>query len=374
MKRVLLAAAAVAALLANGCAITQPPGASLPILPSENIPEPDLADFFESYETAPAGSSLEFRPPLGFGKYKWGMPLSEFPALYPFPLTAQTYYSRGKVTDLDINCISRNGNDCDLDATLRGGFRQRTEGEGLHTMAEYAIDRFVVDIGLKYRGSQVTQSVRLHPIFWQFCHERSGSDPAPPADIGDRLSWCGLRMYFKTETPKQLAQITEPDYETAYDQILRWLVQRYGAPEDYDRHRVIITTPNERIADRRKHDLKHWRWCPVRDRELAPYCASSIVLAYDKRLDQAVILFATAPVWRFAFAQHNGGTPNEPLYQLLHGRGLHTPDDQCLGSRLSCSGRPRDLSLEELERFRVPGASGHEPVGRNRDDSSSAAE
>lgn len=293
-------------------------------------------------------ASRKYTPPEGFGGHAWETPLREFARLVPDPVSVQTAYSRGKVTELDIQCVPRGNDPCDLDATLRAMY-QRVEGDGFHALAEYYVDK--QGFSLNDNGGVV-----LHPVLYQFCSSWGGFSSETPDDIQQRLKLCGVRLYFQSETLEALQSIADDDYVTNYEHVLRWLIEMHGEPEGYGkRGRVVITTPNERIAEPRKRRFSEWRWCSLRGgRALAPLCSASVVLTFDPESGKGLVLYATRPVWEFAYAQHNGGSDGAPLYKLLHGLYKYSPPDQaCTGSHLCRPSPPKPISERTLARFRI---------------------
>jgi hypothetical protein len=151
-------------------------------------------------------------------------------------------------------------------------------------------------------------------------------------------------------------QSVNDDYTTRYEHVLNWLIERHGEPEGYSKlPRVIVTTPNERIAPPRERRFSEWRWCGVRGRELAPRCEASIVLAFDSTRGHGVVLYATAPVWAFAYARHEGGVDDDPLYKLLHGLQKYSGvRHACTGTNLCRPDPPQPLPDRTQALFRVP--------------------
>lgn len=294
-----------------------------------------------------AGARDAYRPPEGFSGKPWGAPLAEFTGFEPEPLSVSRAYSRGKVTELDMQCAPTPNGGCDLERSLRT-LHQRIEGDGFHVLAEYTREA---------RGFRFTSTgATLYPVLYQFCARWGGFSGAIPADIRSRLQLCGVRAFFQGETLEELAKLTDDEQPTVYERVLHGLIELHGEPEGYSRRpRVVIETEEGRFAGARTRRFDEWRWCRVRGRDLAPSCAASIVLAFDPASGWGVVLYATRPVWEFAYARHHGGAANDPLYKLLHGlQAHHGVDHVCTGSHLCRPGKPRPMTEERRSLFRLP--------------------
>ena len=297
-----------------------------------------------------AGSDhVRYRGPAGFQGNPWGKPLSAFAHFERDPLYVQTASSRGKTTFVDMKCVARAMTGCDLEASLQT-LQQKVEGEGFHALAEYYVDAQ----GLQFGEPEAV----LFPLFYQFCARWGGVSARVPQDIRDKMKFCGMRMLFRSETLKELRARDDADeHVTNYDRILRQLIGTHGEPEDYvKRGRVIIHAPGEKIEHARQRSFDEWRWCSLRtDRDIAPGCQSSIVLAFDATTGWGVVLYATKPVWEFAYARHQGGAEDDSLYKLLHGlQVFHPADESCTGSNLCRPGPPRAMRQDVRTLFRLP--------------------
>ncbi len=298
-----------------------------------------------SYDTVPD----RYLPPEGFGGMAWGAPLDEFVGFEPEPLAVNTAYSQGKVTDLDLQCAPTPNGGCDLEKSLRT-LHQRVGGRGFHALAEY----YAEARGFRFRTTGAT----LYPVLYQFCASWNGFTDEVPSDIQQKLRLCGARLLFQGETRQDLEKIEDDDYLTHYDRVLRGLIELHGEPEGYRRRgRVIVESEDGgRLATTpRKRRFDEWRWCArVRGREIAPSCAASVVLAFDPASGWGVVLYATRPVWEFAFARHNGGAQDDPLYKLLHGLEKYAAvNHACTGSHLCRPGPSRPMSEEGRALFRL---------------------
>ena len=290
---------------------------------------------------------VRYRGPAGFQGNLWGKPLSAFAHFERDPLYVQTASSRGKTTFVDMKCVARAMTGCDLEASLQT-LQQKVEGEGFHALAEYYVDAQ----GLQFGEPEAV----LFPLFYQFCARWGGVSSRVPQDVQEKMKFCGMRMLFRSETLKEL-RAHDDGHVTNYDRILRQLIGTHGEPEGYVKHgRVIIHAPGEKIEQARERRFDEWRWCSLRtDRDIAPGCQSSIVFAFDATTGWGVVLYATRPIWEFAYARHQGGAEDDALYKLLHGLGeSHPVDESCTGSNLCRPGAPRAMSHDVRTLFRLP--------------------
>jgi hypothetical protein len=237
---------------------------------------------------------------------------------------------------------------CDLKASLRS-LQQKTEGAGYHALAEY----HVAEQGVLFGDSDGL----LFPVFYQFCAQWDGFTAQVPEDIQQRMTLCGMRMLFRSETAKDIAARADAEEAvTNYDRILQELIAAYGEPEDYEkRGLVIIATPDGKLVQHRERRFSEWRWCSLRgDRDIAPGCKASIVFAFDAASGWGVVLYATRPVWEFAHARHHGGAEDDPLYRLLAGlQQQHAADRTCTGSNLCRPGPPSAMQESTRMLFRL---------------------
>jgi len=288
-----------------------------------------------------ARDTPRYVPPAGFREHRWGEPLSAFTHFEVDPLYVQTAHSRGKTTLVSAECAG-----CDLTATLRS-MRQKTEGEGFHTLAEY----YVAAEGIQFGDS----GAFLFPVFYQFCAQWRGFSGEVPEDIQNRMSFCGMRMLFRSQTQEEVAA-SGNEVVTNYDRILQALIEAYGEPEDYEkRGLVIIATPDSKFVQPRDRRFDEWRWCSLHgDQDIAPNCKASVVLALDSSTGWGVVLYATRPVWEFAYARQHGGAGGDALYRLLTGlEQYHAVDTACTGSNLCRPGPPDAMRESTKAQFRL---------------------
>lgn len=257
-----------------------------------------------------------FRPPEGVADIPWHTPLDQFHGLvHPSPVWMAQFASRGKVVSME--CIS-------VPECVRYPGKQIFEGDGVHVLAEYYNKDYVLTLLSSVTAPDGAytdvQAIKLPTNLLMFC---TGREISP--DISRHLGLCGMRMFFDTETPEQIAtKSDDPKFVSIYDHVLVMLVRDFGAPADYeDCFRVTITTPDEVVIDKKKKKkcapLRTWSWCPLtRPRQLSPACPASITLAYDPLFKTGVIIFATKPVWHFANAQYESGGDSS-LYEMLNG-------------------------------------------------------
>lgn len=274
--------------------------------------------------------------------------MSGFAQFESEPLYVQTAYTRGKTTLVGMECISGGMAACSLESSLRT-LRQKTEGDGFHALAEYYVAAQAVRFG--------ESGAVLFPVFYQFCAHWRGFSGEVPEDVQSRMRFCGLRMLFRSQTAQEaVASQNADDLVTDYDRILHELIDAYGEPDNYEkRGLVIIATPDGKVVKPRDHRFDEWRWCSLQsDRDIAPDCKASIVLAFDATTGWGVVMYATRPLWEFAYARHNGGAEDDPLYRLLTGlEERHPTDTACTGSNLCRPGSPTGMRESTKAQFRL---------------------
>jgi hypothetical protein len=293
-------------------------------------------------------STVPYQPPMGFGERSWGEPLSTFHDFVADPLYVQIAYGRGKTTLVSMECKSKGATGCDLAASL-STMQQTTAGEGFHALAEYYVDLQGVQLG--------EAGPILFPVLYQFCAQWHGFSDVLPNDIQQRMKFCGMRLLFRSQTLQEIAASAKAEeLVTDYDRVLDALIAAYGEPEDYERRGVVvIVAPDGKFVQPRERRFDEWRWCSLHgDRSIAPSCKASIVLAFDEKTGWGVVLFATRPVWEFAYARHNGGAEDDGLYQLLRGIDKkHPVDTACTGSNLCRPGPPTAMPESRRAQFRL---------------------
>ncbi len=279
-----------------------------------------FADAPSSQDAKPASQhkKVRYRAPTGFAGYKWDQPFKSFDRLKQSPVTVQLAYSEGKVTRMDFMCspsFSSQGMDaCDLQSAL-STLHQRVSGRGYQLFTEFVVD----GQGFRYGSANTV----LYPVTYQFCGSWREGGKAPP-DVLDRLKLCGVRMVFKSETYEELKALS-PDHVTTYEHLLSDLIAQYGDPEGYSRFgHVTVKGAEGQYSDPHERTFQTWRWCRPIDRDIAPKCEASITFGFNPDSGNGAILFATRPVWEFAYARENSQRGGDPMYKFMHGKSQDT--------------------------------------------------
>lgn len=265
-----------------------------------------------------------YQPPEGFAGHTWGETRASFDRLPGQAQTIRAAWTRGKERIPEFICtgFAMNGSfgtSCSISDMLTAIQAARTgpEGAGFHVLSEYKVDS---------QGFRFTDSgVILHPVLYQFCAHWNGVERVEPKNFDELNKFCGMRMLFDTESLAQLRDLPD-DHVTRYELVLAELISRYGKPAKFlMRGKVSIHTldddTREYSADDRK--FSSWRWCPAKDRSMKTSCDASIVLSIDPEAGRGVVIFATPPLWQYAWASQdmNG---NDALFALMHGRKLRS--------------------------------------------------
>ena len=311
-----------------------PPAGILPVLLSATIALCALA--------LPA---LAYEAPTGFNDHNWGSPLVAFKGLVLWHAN-KAAGTRGRVTDFKLECVQdpASGETC---SPRLSRVTQEVTGDGTHALAEYYFD--------KDHNPWVAQNVDLLTISYLFCANAKGD--YLPATLRKSLALCGARVLFRSDPADVVASKGE-DYESNYERLLHALVGRYGAPPGYTpRGLVIIESLDEHQAQRPQAPRSvHLRWCGLdfATKAVHPTCPATVTLAYDSQRGEGSVLFATAPVYEFAFARYDLGDVGNDLYRLLGDRPLDvSPRRQtfeCTGSHI-CGPAHGDMSARDLRAF-----------------------
>lgn len=296
--------------------------------------------------------AAEYRPPAGFNGHTWGEPLSAFHGLELWH-AHEVLMSPGKVIDPKINCTlvfravsslrpADQFFECHSDAQV--------EGDGSFAIGEYYFSQD--------RNPWVAQRVELVTISYLFCAGWQGD--YLPKDVKKRLTLCGARVTFRSDTQAQLAR-READYRSNFDRILRALIAEHGEPPGYEHSgRITIEAGDERVTtpEQPRPEYFRYRWCGVGEfaRELRPACASTVTLVFEAARGQGTILYATPPMYDYAYGRHVEGQENDELYVLLNGRRLdrkyryESHLSQCTGTHL-CGPSTSSMPAAELSAF-----------------------
>jgi hypothetical protein len=291
-----------------------------------------------------ANDTSEYRPPTGFGGYAWDTPLGEFQRLVPDPVYVRIAHSEGVIKEFDFDCFQ--------DVGVRS-MCSETEGMGFHALAEYFVD----GQGFRIADPKKPGKAVLFPITYQFCAQWSGFSGKLDGDALQRLRLCGARLHFRSETALQEQAIRDPEYVTAADRILRWLVANHGEPEGYDLKGAVYVgladVPREIRERKSRHD--NWYWCNPKVDEPTPRCSASVVYTFDSETGRGQVILLTPAVWMYAYARRFGGSEDDPLYRVLHGNlQLASVRHNCTGTFLCDPPAPKAMTEAMLARFRLP--------------------
>lgn len=252
-----------------------------------------------------------YRPPQGFGGYAWGTPRTEFTRLPKQALSIRAAWTRGVPRPFQFNCTD--AFPCTITMIL-DMMKTRLEGGGFHVLSEYEID----GQGFRFPESDVL----LFPVLYQFCAHWDSQERQQPENFDSIDQLCGVRMLFETEAAEQLRKLPS-DHVTRYELVLAELVAQYGKPAGFVRRgRVEVEVPGEEEVPSARGDREFstWRWCPAMDGAFSTLCEASIVLSMDPELGRGVVLFATPPLWEYAYVREHGHAQGDPLFALMHAR------------------------------------------------------
>jgi hypothetical protein len=292
---------------------------------------------------APIGQAYE--PPAGFNDHNWGSPLVAFRGLTLWHANTAAG-TRGRVTDFQLECVQdpANGETC---SPRLSRVTQVVQGDGTYALGEYYFE--------KDRNPWVAQHVDLRTISYLFCASARGQ--YLPAAMRRSLELCGARVLFRSDPAEVIAGKGE-DYESNYDRLLHVLVGRYGAPPGYEpRVELIVESLNDNEPPRRKQQKSvHLRWCGLdfTTKAVHPGCTATVTLAFDAERGEGSVLFATAPLYEYAFARFDLGDVSNDLYRML---GDRPPDQkpqrlvyECTGTRI-CGAGHGGMSARDLRAF-----------------------
>ena len=296
--------------------------------------------------------AAEYRAPVGFNDHTWGQHFSAFQGL-KFTNAQEALNSPGKVTDPGVSCTAqfRTINPMQppelfytCDSNPQG------EGDGSFAVAEYYLQ--------KDRNPWFAQRIAVAAISYLFCASWQGD--YAPKDMKNRLTLCGARIAFQSDTQKQLAK-HDGDYRSNFDRLLRQLIAEYGEPPGYELSgRVIVESGGERLTGPEKAvpDEYRYRWCGVDEfaPKLRPNCSATVTLVFDTTSGEGTLLYATAPMYAYAYGRHQLGQENDELYVLLNGRQVdkkqHYERARCTGTLICNRGSSTPMSPKELRLYK----------------------
>lgn len=299
--------------------------------------------------TDAAVTAEDYTPPPGFNGHAFNASLADFHAIRMWSVSTATG-STGKVTEFYFDCtqVSKMQGRCDPDV------KQTLEGDGSYALGEYYFDTD--------RNPWAYSSVRLHAITYLFCAHWMGVPV--PRTVRSQLRYCGNRIFYRSETTAQLKAMPE-GFVSNHERVLKRLIDEHGLPQGY-RRRGTITLEIEGDDDEgiepedgapaRLQDVQRYRWCgmPEDTRRLSPICPATITQVFDRNSGWGMIVFATAPVYAFAYARHSLSDENNLLYVLLNGRPIDQPFrrlvQKCTGTYI-CGGKMSALPERDQKLF-----------------------
>lgn len=264
----------------------------------------------------------EYPPPTGFNGHTWGTPLTSFKGVSL--LAANTALgSRGKV--VSVNDLG--GRMCPYsspqqpcltpDPTL---FQtEQVDGVGSYALAEYYF--------ASERHPWPGKGIDLYTISYLFC---AGSRTYLPKHIKDGLKLCGARVMFHSDDLNQLAS-RPSGFVTNERRILQQLIDEYGEPPKFHRQGRILIDPNgDELSSKTPEtppEYTLYRWCglPESSRSLHPACPSTVTFVFNETQGVGMVLYATNPMYDYAYARHVTGDDNNDLYIILNSPRLDVP-------------------------------------------------
>ena len=289
----------------------------------------------------------DYRPPDGFNGYTWGTVFGSFKGLELWHANTASGFI-GKVTDFRLQCKPDPSDPSITCSPSASEVIQQVQGEGSHAVAEYYFD--------KDRNPWASRRIELYTISYLFCASTKGS--SIPRPLKKHLKLCGARVMFRSDTLAQMAA-RDVGYESNYDRVLRALVAEHGEPPGYERRgRITVESETERFTtpEKQKPQYARFRWCGVDDsmRQLRPGCEATVTLVFEGHSGLGTVLYATAPLYEFAYARHRMKDENNELYVMLSSRNLATPNRkekfECTGSHL-CSPSLTPMAAKDLREF-----------------------
>src|SRR5262245_61943819 len=205
--------------------------------------------------------AADYRAPTGFNGRTWGQPLNAFKGLKLWH-AQEAIQSLGKITDPGFSCTpffrptTIPTEPPQLSYTCQANIQ--SEGDGSFAVAEYYFNQD--------RNPWFQQQIQVVTISYLFCARWFGD--YAPKDIKKRLTLCGVRINFKSETKEQLLAKRDDRYDSNFDRIRRQLIAEYGVPPGFEQSgRITIESENERLTTptRDLPEYIQYRWCGVKE-------------------------------------------------------------------------------------------------------------
>ena len=295
--------------------------------------------------------AAEYQAPVGFNEHTWGQPFSAFRGL-KFTNAQEALNSPGKVTDPGVSCTAHFRTISPTqppELTYTCDSNPQGDGDGSFAVAEYYLQ--------KDHNPWFAQHVAVEAISYLFCSSWQGD--YAPQDMKDRLKLCGARITFQSDTKQQLAR-HDRDYRSNFDRLVRQLVAEHGEPPGYDLiGRVTVEGKDEPLTapDKVVPDEYRYRWCGLDESapKLRPNCSATVTLVFDTTSGEGTLLYATAPMYAYAYGRHQLGQESDELYVLLNGpqgdKKQRYVRKMCTGTLICNRGGISQMSSKELRLF-----------------------
>ena len=292
--------------------------------------------------------AADYDPPTGFNGHAWREPLLAFPGLVLYSANTATGFA-GKVTEFSMQCTPDppTSTTCSyLDARMV----QRVEGAGSHAVAEY----------YQRQDSNPWQGAGVSAVGVTYLYCARGVGNGLPKPLQRSLTLCGARAYFESDTD-EVRDLMGPDHQTNLQRLMRKLVADHGVPPGYSlRGRVLLEElgagadgkPSPEAGER----VTAYRWCGLKmnGREIHPTCPATVSLLFDGSTGRGLVLYATAPLYDYAWARHDMGDTENEMFVLLSGQTkapiARAKLRECTGSRV-CGASNKTLSAKTLRDF-----------------------
>ena len=289
-----------------------------------------------------------YDPPEGFNGHAWQEPLLAFPGQVLYQANTATGFA-GKVTEFSMQCTpeSPTSTTCSyLDARMV----QRVEGAGSHAVAEY--------YQRQDRNPWQAAGVSAVGVTYLYCAKGNGDHLPKP--MQKHLSLCGARAYFESDTD-EVRDLMGPNHQTNLQRLLRKLVADHGVPPGYSvRGQVLLealdTQPQGKPLAETGERVTAYRWCGLKldGRALHPNCPATVTLLFDGSTGRGLVLYATPPLYDYAWARHEMGDTENEMFVLLSGQAkapiARAKLRECTGSRV-CGASNKGLSAKTLSEF-----------------------
>ena len=108
-------------------------------------------------------------------------------------------------------------------------------------------------------------------------------------------------------------------------------LDEYGEPPNFQRHGRILVDPNGDdmwpVDPQAPVDYVLYRWCGLAPsaRTLHPACPATVTFVFNETRGVGMVLYATNPVYDYAYARHMTGDDNNDVYVILNSPRLELP-------------------------------------------------